>query len=81
MIHSAQFVAVALALALSGNLALSQTSSGSGRPADKPAPSKAVIVLTALFPRNDNTAVIPTINRINDNLANMADGKKIRYPR
>jgi (4-O-methyl)-D-glucuronate---lignin esterase len=39
----------------------------------------AVIILTALFPRNDNMAVIPTINRINDNLAKMADGKKIRY--
>jgi len=39
----------------------------------------AVIVLTALFPRNDNMAVIPTINRINDHLARMADGKKIRY--
>ena len=39
----------------------------------------AVIVLTALFPRNDNMAVIPMINRINENLANMADGKKIRY--
>src|SRR5262245_3184462 len=40
---------------------------------------KAVIILTALFPRNDNMAVIPTINRINDNLAKMADGKKVRY--
>jgi lysophospholipase L1-like esterase len=39
----------------------------------------AVIVLTALFPRNDNMAVIQTINHINDNLAKMADGKKIRY--
>ena len=39
----------------------------------------AVIVLTALFPRNDNMAVMPMINRINENLANMADGKKIRY--
>ena len=39
----------------------------------------AVIVLTALFPRNDNMAVIPMINRINENLANIADGKKIRY--
>ncbi len=39
----------------------------------------AVIILTALFPRNDSMAVIPTINRINDNLAKMADGKKIRY--
>ena len=29
----------------------------------------AVIILTALFPRNDNMAVIPTINRINDHLA------------
>ena len=29
----------------------------------------AVIILTALFPRNDNMAVISTINRINDHLA------------
>jgi lysophospholipase L1-like esterase len=39
----------------------------------------AVIILTALFPRNDNMAVIPTINRINDHLARITDGKKIRY--
>jgi len=39
----------------------------------------AVIILTALFPRNDNMAVIPIINRINGNLAKMADGKTIRY--
>jgi lysophospholipase L1-like esterase len=39
----------------------------------------AVIILTGLFPRNDNMTVIPTINKINDNLALMADGKKIRY--
>jgi lysophospholipase L1-like esterase len=39
----------------------------------------AIIILTGLFPRNDNMAVVPTINKINDNLARMADGKKIRY--
>jgi lysophospholipase L1-like esterase len=39
----------------------------------------AVIILTALFPRNDNMAVLPTINRVNDNLARLADGKKVRY--
>jgi lysophospholipase L1-like esterase len=39
----------------------------------------AIIILTAIFPRNDNMAVIPTINRINDNLGKMADGKKIRF--
>ncbi len=39
----------------------------------------ATIILTGIFPRNDNMAVIPTINSINDNLAKMADGKKIRY--
>jgi lysophospholipase L1-like esterase len=39
----------------------------------------AVIILTGLFPRNDNMAVIPEINQINGNLARMADGKKIRY--
>ncbi len=40
---------------------------------------EATIIITAIFPRNDNMAVIPTINKINDNLAQMADGKKIRY--
>jgi hypothetical protein len=43
----------------------------------------ATIVLTGIFPRNDNRtnplAVIPEINRINENLARMADGKTIRY--
>lgn len=39
----------------------------------------ATLILTGLFPRNDSMAVIPTINRINDNLSKMADGKKIRY--
>jgi lysophospholipase L1-like esterase len=42
------------------------------------APS-AVIILTGIFPRNDNMAVIPTINKVNENLARMADGKTIRY--
>jgi lysophospholipase L1-like esterase len=44
----------------------------------KKAPN-ATVILTALFPRNDNMAVIPTIHKINDHLAQMADGKKIRY--
>jgi lysophospholipase L1-like esterase len=39
----------------------------------------AVIILTGLFPRNDNMAVVPTINKINANLVKMSDGKKIRY--
>jgi hypothetical protein len=43
----------------------------------------AVIVLTGIFPRNDNPAVIPQINReiaqINANLARMADGRSVRY--
>lgn len=39
----------------------------------------ATIILTAIFPRNDNTAVVPTINKINANLAKMADGGKIRF--
>lgn len=40
---------------------------------------EATIILTAIFPRNDNMAVIPTINKINENLAKFADGKKIRF--
>ena len=39
----------------------------------------ATIVLTAIFPRNDHPAVMPTINRINANLAVLADGKSIRF--
>jgi lysophospholipase L1-like esterase len=42
------------------------------------APS-ARIILTAIFPRNDNPAVLPEIRRINDELAKMADGKTIFY--
>jgi (4-O-methyl)-D-glucuronate---lignin esterase len=38
----------------------------------------AVIVVTGIFPRNDNAAVIPTINKINTNLSKMAGGK-VRY--
>jgi lysophospholipase L1-like esterase len=41
--------------------------------------SNATVILTAIFPRNDSMAVIPTINQINRNLARMADGKKVRY--
>lgn len=39
----------------------------------------AVIVVTGIFPRNDNMAVMPVINRINAGLEKLADGKKIRY--
>jgi len=39
----------------------------------------ATIILTAIFPRNDSMAAIPIINRINANLAKLADGKKIRF--
>jgi (4-O-methyl)-D-glucuronate---lignin esterase len=39
----------------------------------------ATIIATAIFPRNDNMAVMPTINKINLNLSSLADGKKIRY--
>ncbi len=39
----------------------------------------ATIILTAIFPRNDNLGVMPVIDRINANLAHLADGRKIRY--
>jgi len=39
----------------------------------------AKIVLTAIFPRNDNPAVIPTINEINQRYAQLADGKTVRF--
>jgi lysophospholipase L1-like esterase len=40
---------------------------------------EATVILTAIFPRNDNLAVVPTINRINANLAGLADGKSVRF--
>jgi lysophospholipase L1-like esterase len=40
---------------------------------------EAIIVVMGIFPRNDNMAVMPAINKINDNLAKLADGKKMRY--
>ncbi len=39
----------------------------------------AAIILTAIFPRNDNIAVMPVIDKVNANLAKLADGKKLRY--
>ena len=39
----------------------------------------ATIVLTAIFPRGDNIAVMPTIDRINAKLAAFADGRRVRF--
>jgi lysophospholipase L1-like esterase len=40
---------------------------------------RAAIVLTAIFPRNDNIAAMPAIDRINRNIARFADGKTVRF--
>jgi lysophospholipase L1-like esterase len=39
----------------------------------------ATMILTAIFPRNDNMALMPVITRINTNLAQLADGGKVRF--
>ncbi|MES2462229.1 MAG: GDSL-type esterase/lipase family protein, partial [Armatimonadota bacterium] len=39
----------------------------------------AKIILTAIFPRNDNRAVLPEIKRVNDGIAKLADGKSIYF--
>ncbi|MGA2593762.1 MAG: GDSL-type esterase/lipase family protein [Bryobacteraceae bacterium] len=39
----------------------------------------ATIILMGLFPRNDNIALMPVIDRINVNLSRFADGQKVRY--
>jgi lysophospholipase L1-like esterase len=39
----------------------------------------AVVILTAIFPRNDNLAVMPVINKINGNLEQMAGGGRVRF--
>jgi lysophospholipase L1-like esterase len=40
---------------------------------------EAVIVLTAIFPRNDNAELWAEIRKINAGLAAMADGRKVRF--
>ena len=40
---------------------------------------QATIILTAIFPRNDNIGVMPTIDKINANLEKLADGKRVRF--
>jgi lysophospholipase L1-like esterase len=39
----------------------------------------ATIILTAIFPRNDNMPAMATINKINADIARFADGRKIRF--
>ncbi len=39
----------------------------------------AIIIVTGILPRNDNMAFMPIIDKINSNLARLADGNKIRY--
>jgi lysophospholipase L1-like esterase len=40
---------------------------------------EAKIILTAIFPRNDNMAAMPTINAINARLAKIGDGQRVRF--
>ncbi len=40
---------------------------------------QSTIILTGIFPRNDNMALMPVINKINLNLSKMNDGDKVRY--
>jgi lysophospholipase L1-like esterase len=39
----------------------------------------ATVIVTGIFPRNDSMEVMPVIDRINGNLAAMADGKKLLF--
>ena len=39
----------------------------------------ATLIVTAVFPRNDHMEMLPVIERINGNLAKLADGKRIRF--
>ena len=40
---------------------------------------RATIVLMGITPRNDNIAVMPLINAINERIAKFADGRRIRF--
>ena len=39
----------------------------------------AVVIVTGIFPRNDNMDAMPVIDKINGNLEKMADGGKLRF--
>jgi len=39
----------------------------------------AVVILMGITPRNDNPAAMPIVDQVNDRLARLADGKKVRY--
>jgi lysophospholipase L1-like esterase len=39
----------------------------------------ATVIITGMFPRNDSLTVLPTIRQINRKLADLADGKQVRY--
>jgi lysophospholipase L1-like esterase len=39
----------------------------------------ATIIVTGIFPRNDNMSFVPIIDRINGKLSKIADGQKVRY--
>ena len=39
----------------------------------------ATVVVMAIFPRNDNMALMPIIDKVNDRLSRLADGRTIRY--
>jgi lysophospholipase L1-like esterase len=40
---------------------------------------KATIILTGIFPRNDNMSVLPTIRAANAQLAKFSDGRQVRF--
>ena len=42
------------------------------------APAAAIVVM-GIFPRNDNMALMPIIDKINGNLSRLADGRRVRY--
>lgn len=39
----------------------------------------ATVIVTGIFPRNDHMGAMPVIERVNHNLAKMADGGKVRF--
>src|SRR5207248_1495775 len=40
---------------------------------------EATIVVTGIFPRTDIPSALATISQVNDSLAKLADGQKIRF--
>src|SRR5207247_2982672 len=39
----------------------------------------ATVILTAIFPRNDDLQLVPIVHKVNERIARLADNRKVRF--